>query len=58
MNTLIKLALIKLTAIAMTWAMLLPAQAALVAIEQAYEVTAAQVERWPLGETGTLVLRP
>jgi len=48
---------VKLAAIAITWAMVLPAQAGLIAVEQAYEITTAQVERWPLGETGTLVLR-
>ena len=32
--------------------------AALVATEQAYEVEATQIERWPLGDNGSLVLRP
>ena len=33
------------------------AQAALVATEQAYELTVDQVERWPLSDNGRIVLR-
>lgn len=51
----IKSTLITTTAIMLT--VLLPAHAELVAVEQAYEINAAQVDRWPLGDTGSLVLR-
>jgi len=32
--------------------------AALDVVEQAYEIDATLVERWPLGDTGSIVLRP
>ena len=37
---------------------MLPAIAALVVVEDAYELSARDVERWPLGDTASLVVRP
>ncbi len=53
-NTLV--ALLILGVIPMTWSR--TTLAALEASEHAYEVDAAQVLRWPLGDDGSLVLRP
>jgi len=50
LHTFITIATIMLT-------VLPPTHAALVAVEEAYEINAAQVERWPLGDTGSLVIR-
>ena len=50
MKALITIAAVALTAFA-------PAHAALIAVEQAYELNVAQIERWPLSDTGRLVIR-
>jgi len=48
-----------MTSLAVTLLALTPvSQAALVAAKQAYEMTANQVERWPLGDSGSIVFRP
>ena len=50
------LAMMMLAVILLVWTR--ATHAALEAMEQAYEVDASRIERWPLGDQGSLVLRP
>lgn len=50
------IAMMMLAVILLVWTR--ATSAALVATEQAYELDASQIERWPLGDDGSLILRP